>query len=78
LEDRRRKRWELEEVEPDFAPFLGEILNEPFPTSYVFPNISSFTGMQDPNAHIKNSRAQILVHGGSNLVRCKMLVGYRQ
>ena len=75
LEDRRTRRWELEEVEPDFQPFSEEILNEPFPTSYVFPKISLFTGKQDLNAHIKNFRAQMLIHRGSNVFQCKMLAG---
>jgi len=29
-----------------------------------FSQIGSFTGMQDPNAHIKTFRAQMLIHGG--------------
>ena len=62
-------------MEPDFQPFSEEILNESFPTNYMFSKISSFTGKQDPNTHIKMFRAQMLIHGGSDVVRCKMLAG---
>jgi len=62
-------------VEPDFQLFSFEILNEPIPANYVFPKIGSFNGKQDLNAHVKNFRAQMLIYGGSDAVRCKMLAG---
>jgi len=75
VEGRNEGMREFEELELDFQPFSEEILEEPFPTNYVFPKISSFTGKQDPNAHIKTFRAQMLIHGGMDVVQCKMLAG---
>jgi len=64
-----------EDVELDFQPFSKQILSEPIPRNYVFLKIGLFTRKQEPNAHIKNLRAQILICGGSDAVRCKTLVG---
>jgi len=65
----------MEEVKPNFQPFSECIVNEPILKNYVFPKISSFTRMQDLNAHIKTFRAQMLIHEGSDALRCKILVG---
>jgi len=40
---------------------------------YVFSKDGVFHGRKDPNAHIKNFRAQMLICGGSEVVQCKML-----
>ena len=63
----------VEEAKPDFQSFSEEISNEPIPANYVFPKIGLFTGKQDRNANIKTFRAQMLIYGGLESVRCKML-----
>ncbi|KAK7356247.1 hypothetical protein VNO80_15515 [Phaseolus coccineus] len=76
LEEVRREqehlRRENNQIDPDFQPFLEEILREPIPTSSVFPKIGAFAGKQDHVAHMKTFKTQILICGGPDAVKCKM------
>jgi len=44
------------------------------PPHYVTPKIASFTGVQDPENHLKALKAQMILFGGSNAIQCKMFM----
>jgi len=46
-----------------------------YSTTLQVPKITPFFGIGDPKAHLKTIRAQILISGGTNSVKCKMFVG---
>jgi len=58
----------------NFQPFLENILLEPIPLHCVFLKAKMFTRHQDPLAHVKMFRAQMLICGGIDDIKCKMFV----
>ncbi|XP_027915626.1 uncharacterized protein LOC114175066 [Vigna unguiculata] len=56
-------------------PLARVIMEEAIPPHFLIPKVSPFTGEGDPEAHLKAFRAQMLISGGSDVVRCKMFVG---
>jgi len=63
-------------AEPDENhPLERAIVEEVIPPHFIIPKISPFTGEGDPEAHLKAFRAQMLISGGNDAVRCKIFVG---
>ncbi|XP_027920620.1 uncharacterized protein LOC114178750 [Vigna unguiculata] len=56
-------------------PLARAIVEEIIPPHFIIPKMIPFTGEGDPEAHLKAFRAQMLISGGSDAVRCKMFVG---
>jgi len=56
-------------------PLARAIVEEIIPPHFIIPKMAPFTGEGDPEAHLKAFRAQMLISGGSDAVRCKMFVG---
>ena len=54
-------------------PFAQAITDTPIPASVV-PMKASFTGVEDPEAHITMFHTQMMLSGGSDAVYCKMFV----
>ena len=75
----QRRRTVVEEVAPSSPPrvfpmpFAQAITDTPIPASVV-PVKASFTGMEDPEAHLTTFHTQMIVSGGSDVVYCKMFV----
>jgi len=42
---------------------------------YTVPKMAPYLGIGDPKDHLKTFKAQMLIAGGSNAVRCKMFMG---
>jgi len=59
----------------DNHPLARAIVEETIPPHFIIPKMTPFTGEGDPEAHLKAFRAQMLISGGSDAVRCKMFVG---
>jgi len=49
-------------------------MEELVPPHFITPKIMPFTGIEDPDGHLKAFRAQMIIYGGSGTVRCKMFV----
>jgi len=58
----------------DPKPFSRQIMEKPIPPHYITPKIALFSGVEDPESHLKAFRAQMIIYGGSDVVRCKMLM----
>ena len=56
-------------------PFSKEIMDEPVPAHYITPNITFFTGIEDPKNHLTTFNAQMIILGGMNSICCKMFMG---
>jgi len=56
-------------------PFSQQIMDEPVPPYYITPKIALFSGVEDPENHLTTFKAQIIISGGSDAIRCKMLMG---
>ena len=75
----QRGRTVAEEVAPSSPPrvfpmpFALAITNTPIPASVV-PVKASFTGVEDPEAHLTTFHTQMMLSGGSDAVYCKMFV----
>jgi len=41
---------------------------------YSTPKIALFSGVEDPESHLKAFRAQMIIFAGSDAIRCKMLM----
>jgi len=54
-------------------PFSRAIMNTVLPTTSLGPNVS-FTGVEDPEAHLTTFHNQMMLTGGSDAVYCKMLM----
>jgi len=55
--------------------FSQQIIDEPVTPHYITPNIAFFSSVEDPESHLKAFRAQMIISGGSDAIRCKMLMG---
>ena len=79
----QRGRTVVEEVAPSSPPrvfpmsFAQAITDTPIPTSVV-PVKASFTGVEDPEAHLTTFHTQMMLSGGSDAVYCKMFVSTLQ
>ena len=75
----QRGRPVAEEVAPSSPPrvfrmpFAEAITDTPIPASVV-PVKATFTGMEDPEAHLTTFHTQMKLSGGSDAVYCKMFV----
>ena len=54
-------------------PFLQEIMDVVIPTTFVGPKVT-FTGTEDPEAHLTAFHTQMMLVGGSDAVRCKLFL----
>jgi len=54
-------------------PFSQVIMNTALPTTSLGPKVS-FTGVEDPEAHLTAFHTQMMFTGGSNAVYCKLLM----
>jgi len=54
-------------------PFLQEIMDVVMPTTFVGPKVT-FTGTEDPEAHLTTFHTQMMQVGGSDAVRCKLFM----
>jgi len=45
------------------------------PNHYITPKIAFFSGVEDPENHPMALRTQMIIYGGSDVIRCKMLMG---
>jgi len=50
-------------------------MDEPVPPYYITPKTVFFFGVEDLESHLKAFRAQMIINGGSDAIRCKMLMG---
>jgi len=50
-------------------------MDEPVPSHYITPKISFFSGVEDPENHLTTFMTQMIIFGGSDAIRCKMLMG---
>jgi len=55
------------------TPFSQSILKSVIPNTFVGPNVT-FTGMEDPEAHLTAFHTQMMLVGGSDAVRCKLFM----
>ena len=58
----------------DPKQFFQQIMEELMSPHYITPKIASFFGVEDPKSHLKAFRAQMIISGGSEAVRCKMFM----
>ncbi|XP_020211208.1 uncharacterized protein LOC109796017 [Cajanus cajan] len=63
------------EVPRDFRPFSEAIEAEIIPRDLRTPQVEPFDGTQDPDQHLMDFRAQMLICGGSMEARCKLFMG---
>jgi len=54
-------------------PFSQAIMDVVIPTTFLGPK-ATFTGVEDPEAHLTAFHAQMMLVGGSNAVRCKLFI----
>jgi len=54
-------------------PFSQEIMDAVIPSTFVGLK-ATFTGMEDPEAHLTAFHTQMMLVGGSNVVRCKLFM----
>jgi len=70
---------EVEDQEPvtpprDFLmPFSQAIMGAVIPATFVGPK-TTFTGVEDPKAHLTAFHMQMMLVGGSDAVRCKLFM----
>jgi len=62
-------------VEDQGHPFSATIMAEQVPLQYNIPKLPPYAGSADLESQLKVFNAQILVSGGSDVVRCKVFVG---
>ena len=69
----------MEEQEPttpprDFPmPFSQAIMDAVIPATFVGPK-ATFTGVEDPEAHLTTFQTQMMFVGGSDAMRCKLFM----
>jgi len=56
-------------------PLARRVIEEVVPPHFLIPKVTPFTGKGDPESHLKAFRAQMLISGGNDALRCKMFVG---
>jgi len=54
-------------------PFSQAIMDAMIPATFVVPKVT-FTGMEDPEAHLTAFHTQMMLVGGSDAVRCKLFI----
>jgi len=54
-------------------PFSQSILEAVIPNMFVGPKVT-FTGMEDPEAHLTAFHTQMMLVGDSDVVRCKLFM----
>ncbi|XP_068466497.1 uncharacterized protein [Phaseolus vulgaris] len=54
-------------------PFSQTIMDVVIPATFVGPK-ATFTGMEDPEAHLTTFHTQMILVSGSNVVRCKLFM----
>jgi len=54
-------------------PFSQEIMDVVIPDTFVEPKVT-FTGTEDPKAHLTAFHTQMMLVGGSDVVRCKLFM----
>jgi len=55
------------------VPFSQSIMEVVIPPTFVGPKVT-FTGMEDPEAHLTVFHTQMMLFGGSDTVRCKLFM----
>jgi len=55
------------------TPFSQEILETAIPNTFTGPKVT-FTGMEDPEAHLTTFHTQMMLVGDSDVVRCKLFM----
>jgi len=55
------------------TPFSQLILKTVIPNTFTGPKVT-FTGMEDPTAHLTAFHTQMMLVGGSDAVRCKLFM----
>ena len=55
------------------TPFSQAILETAIPNTFTGPK-ATFTGVEDPEAHLTAFHTQMLLVGGSDAVRCKLFI----
>ena len=55
------------------TPFSQPILETVIPNTFTRPKVT-FTGMEDPEAHLTTFHTQMMLVGGSDAVRCKLFM----
>jgi len=55
------------------TPFSQLILETVIPNTFVGPKVT-FTGMEDPEAHLTTFHTQMMLVGDSDAVRCKLFI----
>jgi len=55
------------------TPFLTEIVDTVIPATLVGPKLT-FTGMENPETHLAAFHTQMMLVGGSDAARCKLLM----
>jgi len=77
----RQEDWRpARERSPDLSsrddpkPFSQQIMDELVPPLYITPKITLFTGVEDPENHLKALRAQMILFGGCEVIWCKMFM----
>jgi len=54
-------------------PFSQAIMDIVIPASFIGPKIT-FTGVEDPEAHITALHTQMMVSGGTDAMHCKLFM----
>jgi len=55
------------------TPFSQSIMEAVIPHTFVGPKVT-FTGMEDPEAHLTAFHTQMMLVGGSDAIRCKLFM----
>jgi len=69
-----RTSW-IPRVNVDPQPFTQKIMVEQVLPHFMVLKLTLYLGSRDPETHLKGFRAQMLISGGSDVIRCKMFVG---
>ena len=78
-EELRRDRRDVDEPETasplrEFTtPFSQAILGTAIPNTFIGPKVT-FTGKEDPEAHLAAFHTQMMLVGGSDAVKCKLFM----
>jgi len=54
--------------------FSQAIMNVVIPTNFMIPKIT-FTGIEDPEAHITTFHTQMMISGGTDVMHYKLFMG---
>jgi len=55
-------------------PVSKEIMDKPVSANYITPKIAFFTGVEDLENHLTTFNAQMIISGGTDVIRCKMFM----